>query len=36
MATVLLDAPRLFDILKPHRKVKAILCGHGHRYAYEM
>ncbi|MCX6631937.1 MAG: metallophosphoesterase [Candidatus Solibacter sp.] len=32
----LLDAPRLFDILKPHRKVKAILYGHSHRYAYEM
>ena len=31
----LLDAPRLFDILKPHRKVKAILYGHSHRYAYE-
>jgi hypothetical protein len=32
----LLDAPRLFDILKPHRKVKGILYGHSHRYAYEM
>lgn len=32
----LLDAPRFFDILKPHRKVKAILYGHSHRYAYDM
>jgi 3',5'-cyclic AMP phosphodiesterase CpdA len=31
----LLDAPRFFDILKPHRKVKAVLYGHSHRYAYE-
>jgi len=31
----LLDAPRLFDILKPHRKVKAVLYGHSHRYAYD-
>jgi 3',5'-cyclic AMP phosphodiesterase CpdA len=31
----LLDAPRLFDILKPHRKVKAIFYGHSHRYAYD-
>ena len=28
----LLDAPRLFDIRKPHSKVNAILCGHAHRY----
>ena len=32
----LLDAPRFFDILKPHRKVKAILYGHSHRYAYDV
>ena len=32
----LLDAPRFFDVLKPHRKVKAILYGHSHRYAYDM
>lgn len=31
----LLDAPRLFDIVKPHRKVKAIFYGHSHRYAYD-
>jgi 3',5'-cyclic AMP phosphodiesterase CpdA len=31
----LLDAPRFFDILKPHRKVKAIFYGHSHRYAYD-
>jgi hypothetical protein len=28
-----LDAPRFFDILKPYRKVKAILYGHPHRCA---
>lgn len=33
--TSLLDAPRLFEIIKPHRKVKAILYGHSHRYSYE-
>lgn len=33
--TSLLDAPRLFEIIKPHRKVKAILYGHSHRWAYE-
>jgi 3',5'-cyclic AMP phosphodiesterase CpdA len=32
----LLDAPRFFDILRPHRKVKAILYGHSHRYAYDV
>jgi 3',5'-cyclic-AMP phosphodiesterase len=32
----LLDAPRFFDILEPHRKVKAILYGHSHRYAYDV
>ena len=32
----LLDAPRLFDILKPHRHVKAVLYGHSHRYAYDV
>ncbi|WP_321472056.1 metallophosphoesterase [uncultured Paludibaculum sp.] len=33
--TSLLDAPRLFEIVKPHRKVKAILYGHSHAYKYE-
>ena len=28
----LLDVPRLFDILKPSRKVKAIVYGHSHAY----
>lgn len=32
----LLDAPRLFDILRPHRKVKAIFYGHSHVYRYDM
>ncbi len=31
----LLDADRLFKILKPHPKVKAIFYGHSHRYAIE-
>ena len=31
----LLDSPRLFEIVKPHRHVKAILYGHSHRYAYD-
>ncbi|MBI1791200.1 MAG: metallophosphoesterase [Acidobacteria bacterium] len=31
----LLDVPRLFDIVRPHRKVKAILYGHSHRYHYD-
>jgi 3',5'-cyclic AMP phosphodiesterase CpdA len=30
----LLDVPRLFDIIKPIRKVKAILYGHSHQYGY--
>lgn len=33
--TSLLDAPRFFEILKPHRKVKAVLYGHSHAYKYE-
>jgi 3',5'-cyclic-AMP phosphodiesterase len=32
----LLDAPRLFDILRPHRKVKAVFYGHSHVYRYDM
>lgn len=31
----LLDAPRLFDIVKTRRKVKAIFFGHSHQYSYE-
>lgn len=30
----LLDAPRLFDIVRPRRHVKAIVFGHSHRYGY--
>ena len=30
----LLDVPRLFNIIKPIRKVKAILYGHSHEYRY--
>lgn len=30
----LLDAPRLFSIVQPHRHVKAIIYGHSHRYAF--
>jgi Icc protein len=30
----LLDVPRLFDLIKPIRKVKAILYGHSHEYSY--
>jgi Icc protein len=30
----LLDVPRLFEIIKPIRKVKAILYGHSHEYAF--
>jgi 3',5'-cyclic AMP phosphodiesterase CpdA len=32
----LLDSPRLFDIVKDQKKVKAIVYGHSHRYHYEM
>jgi Icc protein len=32
----LLDAPRLFDIVKGVRKVKAILYGHSHEYKYDV
>jgi len=32
----LLDAPRLFDVLRPHKKVKAIVYGHSHSYNYAM
>lgn len=34
--TSLLDAPRLFEIVKDQKKVKAIVYGHSHRYGYEM
>lgn len=31
----LLDAPRLFDVIRTRRKVKAVLYGHSHEYKYE-
>ena len=31
----LLDFDRVFEIMKPHRKVKAIFYGHSHRYHVE-
>lgn len=30
----LLDSPRLFEIIKPMRKVKALVYGHSHDYAF--
>jgi 3',5'-cyclic-AMP phosphodiesterase len=30
----LLDAPRLFDLVKPITKVKALVYGHSHEYAF--
>jgi Icc protein len=30
----LLDSPRLFDIIEPVRKVKALVYGHSHDYAF--
>lgn len=30
----LLDANRLFELIRPHRKVKAIFYGHSHQYAF--
>ncbi|MBN2312816.1 MAG: metallophosphoesterase [Sedimentisphaerales bacterium] len=30
----LLDVPRLFDMIKPIRKVKALVFGHSHAYGY--
>jgi len=30
----LLDAPRLFDLIAPAKKVKAIVYGHSHNYGY--
>lgn len=30
----LLDAPRLFEIIKNRRQVKAVIYGHSHRYNY--
>lgn len=32
----LLDTPRLFNIVKDQKKVKAIVYGHSHRYSFEM
>jgi Icc protein len=32
--TDLLDAERLFRIIKPHKKVKAIFYGHSHQYRF--
>jgi hypothetical protein len=32
----LTDGDRLLEIVQPFRKVKAILCGHGHDYAYSV
>jgi 3',5'-cyclic AMP phosphodiesterase CpdA len=32
--TDLLDAGRLFELVRPHRQVKAIFYGHSHRYAF--
>jgi 3',5'-cyclic AMP phosphodiesterase CpdA len=32
----LLDVPRLFELVKPIRKVKAILYGHSHVYGFSM
>ena len=31
----LLDVDRLFGLIKPHPKVKAIFYGHSHRYAFD-
>jgi 3',5'-cyclic AMP phosphodiesterase CpdA len=31
----LLDAPRLFDVIRTRRKVKAVLYGHSHEHKYE-
>jgi 3',5'-cyclic AMP phosphodiesterase CpdA len=31
----LLDTDRFFQIIRPHRKVKAVLFGHSHVYAYD-
>src|SRR4030095_16559470 len=30
----LLDVDRLFEVLRPHKKVKAIFYGHSHEYSY--
>jgi 3',5'-cyclic-AMP phosphodiesterase len=32
----LLDKDRFFSIIQPHRKVKAIVYGHSHRYAFDV
>ena len=32
----LVDSDRLFEIVKPHKKVKAILFGHSHVYRYDL
>ncbi|WPP49896.1 metallophosphoesterase family protein [Catalinimonas niigatensis] len=31
----LLDAERMFDVIRPHQKVKAVFYGHSHRYHIE-
>ena len=31
----LADVPRLLDIVKPRRQVKAIVFGHSHRYSFD-
>ncbi len=33
--TDLLDADRLFHLIRPHKKVKAIFYGHSHRYRFD-
>lgn len=33
--TDLLDANRMFDIVRPHKQVKAVFYGHSHRYHIE-
>jgi hypothetical protein len=30
----LLDVDRLFEVIRPHTKVKAIFYGHSHEYSY--
>jgi 3',5'-cyclic-AMP phosphodiesterase len=32
--TDLLDVGRLFEMIRPHKKVKAIFYGHSHQYAF--
>lgn len=33
--TDLLDVERMFEIIKPHQKVKAVFYGHSHEYKYD-